>query len=211
MARFEITDPTASRLRTMILAMTILGRETRMHMTGSETQLRANQSGCRPDLSNPERSEMETLGHGMIPDLHVRDVLAKLSARLRMSGAVLVRSIDSIRGTEGLGSALRLHNVAYQVAHGNVCLEAGDLENWLSVNIFTGFDELWFFRKEIPARSLLDLPAATSDSVDFSEGVPRPFVDALRRTGCFLVLGDGCGLNYLTTDDEASREIQGMG
>jgi len=77
----------------------------------------------------------------------------------------------------------------------------------LETDVLTGFDEVWIFRNESPTTSLESLSSATSDGVEFSAGMPAGLADAMDRTDCVLVLGDGCGLNYATTEDRIAERL----
>jgi hypothetical protein len=150
----------------------------------------------------------ELVGYGTLYDTHVHELLALLTPCLQDLRTVVVRSIDSARTKESLGGILRHYGIRFQIVNGNVCLSPSGVKECLSRTIFTGFDEVWVFRQEPLPTSLAEVPAATSDAVIFAEGVPGALTDVALSTECLLVLADGCGLNYLTTDRGIFRAIK---
>jgi hypothetical protein len=119
----------------------------------------------------------------------------------------VVRSIDSIRSHEDLDYCLSAHGVPHDVVHRNVCVTTACIWNAIAGEVLTGFDEVWVFSGGLPAVDLSGMPSATSETTNFSEDMPKDLMRAITTTGCVLVVGDGCGLNYATPDERIAEEI----
>jgi hypothetical protein len=78
--------------------------------------------------------------------------------------------------------------------------------------IFTGFDELWFFNAEPVITKPHDVtivcpPEILEQSIDDMNDI----ADWMEKSGCVLGLGDGTGLNYVTTDLKIASKIENFG
>lgn len=145
--------------------------------------------------------------HGMMAGRHVSDVLAGILRLCSCDCVAVIRSIDSASSQDDLARSLAFHSVPHDVVNGNVCVSIGDLQIALGADVFSGFDEIWITLGGPPSIDLRHLPGATSDATDFSGGIPGELRDAMARANCTLVIGDGCGLNFATTDESIHREI----
>lgn len=148
------------------------------------------------------------LFYGTARDQHVSDMLMCLMPHFEQSWVAVIRSIDSTRSLEGLAGALTFHCVAHKVVQGNVCLSMSDLQQAVDAEVFTGFDEVWVVSGTPPVFGLNEIPPVTSDATEFLKGIPDGLVEAVERANCVLILGDGCGLNYLTSDARLHEEIR---
>ena len=145
--------------------------------------------------------------HGMMPDGNVSDALVRILRLRDQDWMAVIRSIDSTHAQDGLTKALAFHRVAYDVVNGNVCVSIDTLQKTVDAGFFSGFDEVWIISGNPPAFDLASLPSATSDGADFSSGIPDELPIAMEKTNCVVILGDGCGLNYATTDAQLREEI----
>ncbi|GAB4225551.1 MAG: hypothetical protein Tsb0021_00460 [Chlamydiales bacterium] len=118
----------------------------------------------------------------------------------------VVRSIDSSHLENKLEKILDYHNAHYIKINGNICLTNEDLLKAISLEVFTGFDELWFF-ENYPDKSLGDIPGATSDGQNFNDEVNSKILNTFHNTNCILLLADGCGLNFLTNKSVIAKQI----
>ncbi len=59
-----------------------------------------------------------------------------------------------------------------------------------------------------PAYDLKSVPTATSDSVIFDKELNQDILKIFQETGCTLLLGDGAGLNYLSTDKKITKILE---
>lgn len=150
---------------------------------------------------------MGVLTFGYLPIGSVRDALAESRDLLSCASGAIIRSLDSSHSERDLSRILSFHGVDFEVSDGSARVSMLSLWNALEAEVFTGFDEVWIFRSELPAISMESLPSATSDGMEFSAGIPAGFAYAIDRTDCALVLGDGCGLNYATTDDRIAERL----
>ena len=119
----------------------------------------------------------------------------------------VIRSIDSASTCESVAEALDFHSVDFEIISGNVCLSIENLRKAISTEAFSGFDEVWIISGPPPAFDLTPLPTATSDGSDFSSGIPDELSNAVEKTRCVAIVGDGCGLNFVTTDRRIQKEL----
>ena len=144
---------------------------------------------------------------GKLPSGTVGEMLLKVWDLLDTSSVAVIRSIDSARSLDDLRRTLSFHEVPCYINAGNVCVDMRDLSPAVATGVFTGFDELWLFRNRELTAELVDVPGVTSDGIDLSQGIPKPLSEVIERSHCVLVLADGCGLNYVTSDDRVAQTI----
>jgi len=73
-------------------------------------------------------------------------------------------------------------------------------------DIFSGFDECWFFSVDNLEQAIFPYPV-TTDAVEFVENLP-PLLEAwMISTRCHTLLADGCGLNYATLDEGIAHRL----
>lgn len=146
---------------------------------------------------------------GLLPGASLAGALS-VALKHRQEHWFVIRCIDSTRDTDGLLDIFRYHDLSCEVISSNVCLSIEMLEKALEHELFTGFDEVWLFAGPPPGQDLATLPRATSDGADFSERLPEELTEAMDATRCILILGDGCGLNYATTDTRLAEGLAAM-
>lgn len=143
---------------------------------------------------------------GTIENASVGEALRLVLDRFEDSACVVLRSLDSYREVDDLVHCMEHGRYEFALVHRNVCLSLQTVRARLDT-LFEHFDEVWLFRGAPPAVSLELVPHSTSDSKSFVESVPPEVLEALSRSGCVLLLADGCGLNYATTDEAIERAI----
>ena len=134
-------------------------------------------------------------------------VIRSLRAQISDKATCVVRSIDSIHDIDDLRHALDVHGVKSSVLLGNVCILGSDLYAAAEARVFSGFDEVWIYSGLPPQFSLAELPGATSDTTDFSEGFPDVLRRAFEESRCTLLLADGNGLNFATVTQPIADEL----
>lgn len=89
-------------------------------------------------------------------------------------------------------------------------LEPGDLLRAREQGLLSGFDELWFLT---PGRSPGHVPddAVFTSERELEPGDAPRLGPVLAGAGAWLVLGDGCGLNWATTSERARAVLTGLG
>jgi hypothetical protein len=182
----------------------IMGRAIRTSMTGIGREHHLVSQGVP---SGQESNTMLALAYGTMPDEHVSDALMRLMPLCEQDWTTIIRSIDSCRSLDGLVRILAFHHMAHKVVHRNVCLSMSELQKALDAGVFTGFDEVWIVSGRPPAFELSQLPSATSDGTQFSGGMPEGLAEAVEKTACVLILGNGCGLNYATSNERIRQEM----
>jgi hypothetical protein len=101
---------------------------------------------------------------------------------------------------------LRAEGIRVIEHRGVLLLAPGELDQFGSVGLFTGNDELllateWNDEFEsFPGR-------LTTDSHDFSEATPLGLEEWMMDAGCMIALGDGHGLNFATLDPELGKRL----
>ncbi len=145
--------------------------------------------------------------YGMIRHQSVYESLKSLVESFGNIVAV-VRSLDSSREGNDLQKILDFHRVPYKLVQGNVCLFEAELKQALNSNVFTGFDEIWLFFDDAPQEDLSEIPYCTSDSSNFDEKINDKILMTFQEIGCVAILADGCGLNFLTDNDDFYNKIR---
>ena len=73
-------------------------------------------------------------------------------------------------------------------------------------NLFNGFDEIWLYKN----RPTIEKPEEVSivSTLDLSKDKPsKKLLDWFEESDCVLGLGDGIGMNYITTSKEIERSL----
>lgn len=102
---------------------------------------------------------------------------------------------------------LRAEGIRPTEHRGALLLDPGELERFSSVGLFTGTDEVLFSKRwddefePYPGR-------ITTDLLDFADGVPLGLEEWMADTQTILVMGDGKGLNYATSDAALHERLQ---
>ena len=151
---------------------------------------------------------MASLIHGVVEDRRLVDVLSRILQFVPPSFAGIVRCMDSDDSEQGLVWSLGQYHVSHEVCAGNVCLSIDGLKAASAAGVFTGFDEVWIVPASSRSYDLAGVPTSTSDGTDFSTSVPVKVSCAAYKAGCILILADGCGLNYATTDERIGAAIR---
>lgn len=102
---------------------------------------------------------------------------------------------------------LRAEGIRASVHRGVLLLEPGELDQFASVGMFGGSDELYLCTdwndefEGFPGR-------ITSDVQNFEEGTPLGLEEWMIDVGCLLALGDGAGLNFATLDTGIAERLR---
>lgn len=102
---------------------------------------------------------------------------------------------------------LRAEGIRVVEHRGVLLLAPGELDQFGSVGLFTGNDELLLVSEwndefeSFPGR-------LNTESHNFSEVTPLGLEEWMMDAGCVLALGDGHGLNFATLDAELSARIR---
>ncbi len=102
---------------------------------------------------------------------------------------------------------LRAEGIRAEQHRGVLLLPPGELDQFASVGLFNGFDELYLcieWNDEFEAFP----QRITSDLTNFSEATPLGLEEWMHETGCVLALGDGDGLNFATVDPEVAERLR---
>lgn len=138
-------------------------------------------------------------------------VLAK--SRWRFFGELpwcLVTCIDGSRDVKGAMEGKGLagwEGVCSVLGHGLVVGEGKILEVARAYELFNGFDEIWLFE----ARPTVEKPRGISivpPPADLTAvAPPQELREWIEASGCVLGLGDGIGMNYITTSREIAEAL----
>jgi hypothetical protein len=120
---------------------------------------------------------------------------------------VLVTTIDSENNLSDLRSLKQLRNVLnFDLLGDSIVLEIEHFYELIDEhNLLNGFDEVWFFPEKPSER----LPSGIwiTAPLDIYEELPNTLPEWMLLSRCLLGLGDGIGLNYVTTDYDLALVI----
>jgi len=137
-----------------------------------------------------------------ILDANVQDVLLRCADSLPAFRIAIVRCLDSERDTQRLLTFLKRENVVVETCGSVLCIDQDTLRSLAERDgVLVGFDEIWLVNQHSHLEKVNLVEPLTSDAVLFSEAVPPQLCPTMEELDCPLVLADGCGLNYATTDN----------
>lgn len=134
-------------------------------------------------------------------DARIGPVLEDLWEYLPAFESVAVRSLDSthVDDLSDLNGALTRAGIhAIPSAHGPL-LDKTELYRACQKELFCGFDELWFLGQGSASARIPNELVLTSDALVLTDDDLPRIVPLLDDLACDLVMGDGCGLNCITT------------
>lgn len=130
----------------------------------------------------------------------IAEILGRYYDLLPPFRAALIRSLDSTRDPSGILEVLRRHGSEALLGSGSVVLSPDQLRKATANGVFVGFDEIWFSKasqfERIPPLEVF----LTSDGLNMDEGLPEGMNALMEDLDCILAMGDGCGLNLITSD-----------
>ena len=139
---------------------------------------------------------------GWNPDLDIPSALRIVPADLRPTHA-LVTVVDSsanVRGISSVGPLLEEMNAAHEYVGDALAITVSVLLRLShDYNFFHGFDEVWLCNA-VPAVGKPAELRLTSD-VQLGAELPVGAAEWMQASGCIAGLGDGVGLNYVTSDE----------
>ena len=151
----------------------------------------------------------ERLIHGRLD----ASVAAVVEAGLELLPDFELAAIPLLDGQERPGEwpnvkrRLRAEGIRVVEHRGALLLTPGELDQFGSVGLFTGNDELllaveWKDEFEsFPGR-------LNTESHDFGEGTPLGLEEWMLDAGCVLAMGDGLGLNFATIDPDLGARLR---
>ena len=151
----------------------------------------------------------ERLLHGCL----IGSVAAVVDAGLELLPDFELAAIPLLDGQErpaewpNVKRRLRAEGIRVVEHRGVLLLTPGELDQFGSIGLFTGNDELllaseWNEEFEsFPGR-------LTTENHNFSETTPLGLEEWMMDAGCMLALGDGHGLNYATIDPELGERLR---
>jgi hypothetical protein len=151
----------------------------------------------------------DRLHHGCL----VASVAAIVDAGLELLPDFELAAIPLLDGQErpaevpAIRRRVRAEGIRVVEHRGVLLLAPGELDQFGSVGLFTGNDELllaleWNDEYEaFPGR-------LTTESHNFNEVTPLGLEEWMMDSGCMLALGDGQGLNFATLDPELAERLR---
>jgi hypothetical protein len=136
-----------------------------------------------------------------------------LEKDLPLFGKLSVALLTSVDSTTALSSStlgqmiVERHPRCKFLGDGIIIPDNFILDIAKTLDLFHGFDEAWFFETETtspkPKESWLVAPL----NLNRDELAPLT-MSWMQETACKLGVGDGIGLNYVTTDEEIAKDIE---
>lgn len=142
-------------------------------------------------------------------DASIGTVFAEREEMIRPFAWLLITSLDSTNDLTRVpvaGDVVRRHPTAHFLG-GGLAIQRRDLQSILSdQRLFFGFDEVWFFESEPMERKPDDV--AIVAPLDFRTSKPTPGLERwMTESACRLGLGDGVGMNYVTSDENVADRL----
>src|SRR5918997_3963697 len=139
----------------------------------------------------------------------IADLVSERPEFVKSFPFALITSLDSSPPTSlaNVGRALAEHVDEFrQVGSGVLLSGQQTLLLAREYPLFTHFDEVWLFG-EAPTVGPKPEGVRIVAPCNLGEGVPPEVADWMWRSGCFVGMGDGEGLNYVTVDEGLARRL----
>jgi len=146
---------------------------------------------------------------GWVPDHSVADVLATHQRLLQQTPFVLITSLDSEEHISRLKmlASVMLELDIRPISESPFVLRGTDLERLMrEYSLFSGFDELWLCKTQ--PRTIPPTDASIVAPEQLTSVPPISVQHWMTEWECILGLGDGIGLNFITTDGDLASEIE---
>lgn len=139
-------------------------------------------------------------------DTSIADVIGEFPELFDSFAWVLITSLDSLSELEK-DSMIQRIGLPHRFLGGGVLVEGRSMRQLnLSNGMFSGFDELWCYRQEI---SMPKPPEARLvGPLQIKTDIPVSTRTWMKESRCILGLGDGTGLNYVTSDFDIARLLE---
>lgn len=133
----------------------------------------------------------------------VRQALEAIRGLVPTDSGAIIRQLDSISDPQVIEKVLRDAGLVSLDTPGGVWIDYSRLSMLMaSHHVFSHFDEVWILEK--PSSQPLEVAGLlTSPITDLTGNTLTPsLVDAVERHRAVVALGDGLGLNYVTSRRE---------
>ncbi len=137
----------------------------------------------------------------------VVDAGVDLLPHFEMAAVPLLNGIERPAEWPEVRRRLRSEGIRYKSHRGVILLEPGELDQFSSVGIFEGGDELFLLAEwneefeAFPGR-------ITTEAQHFNVASPLGLEEWMVDTGCLLALGDGEALNFATLDSTIDQKLR---
>ena len=122
----------------------------------------------------------------------------------------VLRSIDSSRSVEDIVRILNFHEIEFLINNFNVCLIADALKDSLKKELFTGFDEVWLFKAQLPQICLEGVPYSTADAMYEKNQMDPKTLEVFENVRCELLLADGVDLWVAAREKKVFEFVLGL-
>jgi len=137
----------------------------------------------------------------------VGEALAQLWGKLPPFEVAMIRSLDSQRNALEIASVLGRFGI-HVVTPGVPQVDRESLMKATNIEgLFVHYDEIWLLSEAQPRLEWSKNWILTGDALRLDSSTPAWIPEAMSRTGCTLALGDGDGLNHVTSDSEFHRAL----
>jgi hypothetical protein len=161
-------------------------------------------------------TKLESIWIGYCPGQNISNIIENIS-QIGSFRYILISCIDSSREVASLPDIRKVidrHRTFATYWGKNVIIDTEGINEIMHDHkLFTGFDEVWFLNKK-PLESLPVNVCITSEIPIIEINEPSDIEDLstlaawMERNNCLLGIGDGAGLNYITTEVTAAQLIE---
>ena len=153
------------------------------------------------------------LSVGWLRDTSIGKLMQSDAPYLSECEFALVTSIDStsnLRTITTVDTIIQRYPKSRYLGSGVVLPTARLPEVTNEFKLFTGFDEVWFFREDPHWEPPTGLSIVSPLNLEEDE-VPPVVFDWMKISNCTLGLGDGIGLNFATSNEDIGKYLYGLG
>ena len=142
-------------------------------------------------------------------DTSIADVIGRYPGLFDSFPWVLITSLDSLRDLEK-DSMVQGIGLPHRFLGGGLIVDGKSLRQLQLMNgMFSGFDELWCYKGDVAIPKPREIRLV--GPLEIKTNIPDSVRGWMQQSHCVLGMGDGVGLNYVTSDLGIAKLLEGNG
>lgn len=145
-------------------------------------------------------------------DISIRELVESEPKLLSGFAYAMLTIVDSVSAVNEIPSVQRLlaSHPDYALVGSSLLMPARDFSRISSeLNLLTGFGEVWWFDAKPAIEKPTDIDLVGPLNLN-EDPVPEALPRWMAESGCRLGVGDGIGLNFVTSDEAVARQLAAM-